>query len=487
MNSLSRIEFSIGVITLLVASIGVASPKKGSSHPLSDPRAMSQFFNERVVVDGNVIPRVWQGCCGSDQLCRGPDAWAEPRCHQLSKPMNGNEVYKRVGANISVVLHDKRHRNQQKKALTSPILISNELDEDTMGTKHRYLYVERLSLDALKDRQSLARWSKNRYLIGVRMVRLTKSETLSENISAGAVSKKGIQTLLDRQFVLDVGLLDSPSRLAVIEIATKRGKPVIFSQAARKSDHPCGGESPMTTTSDEEVCALASNGGVLVLGPMKPLVGPADNQCTDLNKVHNYLISQVTAFRSVTCEGQPNHFNILNHLSLASALPVLPNLSHAADNSTVELSNWRLFADHYVTRGADAGTLSQLLGENYGRVLRQAMPGVQPAKLMFPVNGQSLTVDKSVQFQWTKPLTNNPKRMPGRVFGMRRHQLEIQQRTGISYAPFLSQKVVMGDKKVLTLSEGDFRWRLISMNRRYRATSNWAYFSMVSVTHQGSN
>ena len=487
MDSLSRIEFSIGVLTLLAASIGIASPRKDSSHPLSDPRAMSQFVDERVVIDGHVIPRVWQGCCGSEQLCQGPDAWFKPRCHQLSNPMDENEVYKRVGANVSVVLHDKRHLKQQNAALTSPLLISNELDEDAMGTKHRYLYAEQLSLDAIKDRQSLARWSKSRYLIGVRMVRLTHSQALSENTFKGVISKKGIQTLLDRQFILDVGFLDKASRLAVIEIATKRGKPVIFSQAVRQNNHPCGGEDPMQVTSDEEVCALASNGGLLVVGPMKRLVGPADNQCVNLQKVHDYLVSQISAFRAVTCEGQSDQLNLLDHLALASALPVLPNLSSGEDNSTTQFSNWHLFADHYMIRGADAGTLSQLLGENYGRVLRKAMPGVQPAKPLFPVDGQSLTVDKSIQFQWTKPLTNNPKRMPGRVFGMRRHRLEIQQRSGIAYAPFLSRKVVMGDKKVVTLSEGYFRWRIVSMNRKYRATSNWAYFSMVGGKPQRSN
>ena len=463
----------------LFASVAHAQTPQRITHPLNDSRTLKRFLAERVVVDGNVTPREWLGCCEAIPICSGKTAWGRAACHQFSRQLVGPALLKRVGANVSVVDYHGAHDKRRHPALPSPLLTSNQMDRDDAGRRHSFLYAQSLSLDIINDRQKLAAWSKTRHLIGIRLIRLVRSGSVSSESSTSAVSERGIQFLLDRHFLLDVGRLDKPTRLAVIDVATARKKPVLLSRGFRSSSHACGQSDANQQTSAEELCAIAKGNGLVLIGPNRPLIDDDRHACTTLKAVDEYLIEQVKAFAALKCDAQSGSTQVMRHLGLSSNLPLLPDPADATKPARELHSRWHRFSARYIKSTGQTNELTQLLTDNWGRVLQASLPGVQPAHLLFPLHDKALSSDKAVQFQWEKPIVNNPKHMPGAVFGMRRHLIEIERLQAGNFAPHLKRKVVMGNKKVLQISEGFFRWRIVSSNRSGRSTSIWGHFSVV--------
>jgi len=463
--------------TMMLVGVVQAQTSKAKTQPLTDDRTLKRFLAERVVVDGHVTPKAWFGCCEAKPACSGKAGWARADCHQLSQTLSGTELLERVGANVSVVDYPDSAQFRRRVELLSPLLTSNQMDLNGEA-RHSFLYAQSLSLEVINDRQKLAAWSKRRHLAGIRLIRLIRHSSAVEEKSTSAISERGIQFLLDRHFLLDVGRLDRPTRLAVIAVAQERKKPVLLSGGFRSSSHACGNADSTQQTTTEELCAVAKGGGLLLIEPKQTLVADVQHTCTTSSAVDEYLIEQIKSFSAFTCNGPDGTVPIMPYLGLSSRLPSLPDPSHVFEAGQ-RPSRWHRFASRYINSGGRIRQLTQVLSDNWDRVLRMSLPGVQPARLLFPINDTSLSSDKAVQFQWEKPVVNNPKHMPGSVFGMRRHLIELERLEGGYFVPHLKKKVVMGNKKVLQISEGLFRWRVISSNRSGRSTADWGYFSIV--------
>ena len=463
----------------MIASGTHAQTSNNLGHPLNDTRTLKRFLTERVVVDGHVTPRAWLGCCEAKPMCSSKAGWARAACHQFSQPLSGSALLQRVGANVSVVDYFAASETRRQSTLPTPLLTSNQMDRDDAGRRHSFLYAQSLSLDIINDRQKLAAWSKTRHLAGIRLIRLVRSGPAPDEASTSAVSERGIQFLLDRHFLLDVGRLDRTTRLAVIAVATARQKPVLLSTGFRSNSHACGLADATQQTSAEELCAIAKGDGLVLIGPRREVVGETNHGCTSIEAVDEYLVEQVKLFAVLQCDGEDGDLQVMRHLGLSSILPLLPDPDYATQAGRELPSRWHRFASRYIKSMGQTSQLTQLLSDNWTRVLQASLPGVQPAKLLFPIQDKALSSDKAVQFQWEKPIVNNPKHMPGSVFGMRRHLIEIERLEVGYFVPHLKKKVVMGNKKVLQISEGLFRWRIVSSNQSGRSTSDWGHFSVV--------
>ena len=430
-------------------------------------------------MDGAVVPRQWFGCCSREGQCQSKDAWTQPRCHQYSSTLSGGEILTAVGSNISVVQAPKRFDRLDKSALAAPLRHSNQLDQDKASERHLFLYATDLPLNKLNDRKILSKWSKRQHTLGIRILRLIPPPPTNNLSSTTLPSIKGLQLLFDRHFLLDIAFLNTAQRMMVLDVAKMRRKPVLHSRAFLSSNHACGNEAVSDEVSEALACAIASVGGLLLIGAQKPLVGPEKSQCTTIEQVDAYLIRQIRRFEAISCgDGKPN-LALSRHLGLASNLPLMASRAEEATDGRSQTSRWSSFAVEFVDRMPDTAALSALLGLNWMRVIRAALPGVRSALPVFPIEEKKLSSDKAVQFQWRKPIVNNPRHLPGSVFGMRRHRVEIELRDGKYFSPYLNRKVVMGNKKTLQIPEGYYRWRVISSNRSGQVASDWAHFSIV--------
>ena len=436
------------VIVWILPLVCDAKPERLSkSHPLADPLTVDRFLKERIVVDGGMVAQAWLGCCAPKPRCSAPTGWARPDCHQYSPLQGTASLLRTIGANVSVVDVHRVHHERHRESLPSPRLTSNQLDAQGTARQHFHLYAESLAIDVVNDRKRLAAWTKTRHLAGVRLIRLLNRQSNEEDTASSVVSQRGIHFLLDRHFLLDVGALDRANRLAIAVWAQERHKPIIHSAAFLSSNDPCAQTGAADEVSVEEICVIANTGGLLVLGPRRSLVSESTHSCSTQDAVDRYLIDQVTKLSQIRCTEGKAEQSVTSHLGLASNLPVLPDPKYVSKRSGREESRWRRFAARFISAGGDTSVLSQVIGDNWRRVVRGALPGVQPSVLVFPIQDQSLTADKAIQFQWRQPMVNNPKHLPGAIFGMRRHFIEIERLGGGYYRPYLKKKVVMGTKK----------------------------------------
>lgn len=209
------------------------------------------------------------------------------------------------------------------------------------------------------------------------------------------------------------------------------------------------------------------------MGSTRELFEVGTDRCQRTEDVNDHLITQLNRFLKLSCQREGEAVDMSKHLAVSSALPILDRLAPTTASEN-RLSRWGSFTRKLREQSLSQSNVAQLMGMNMIGLIRRALPGVQPPKLLFPVDNQSFTSDKGIQFQWSPPKINDPKRMAGKIFGMRRGHLVIERRVGTAYQPWQTAKVVSGDRKSIMLKKGNFRWRLVSANRRETAPSSWA-------------
>ena len=228
------------------------------------------------------------------------------------------------------------------------------------------------------------------------------------------------------------------------------------------------------------MCDIVKSGGVLVMGPTRTLSEAGNNRCERTEDVNDHLFVQFNRFMKLSCQRDGKDIEMSRHLAVSSVLPMLDRAERQGGFDD-RLNRWGLFSQTLLKQSIPQSVVVRLMGTNMLELIRRALPGVQPAEPLFPIGNQSFTSDKGIQFQWTPTKTNDPKRMAGQVFGMRRGHLVIERRIGTTYEPWQTAKVVSGDRKSIMLETGNFRWRLVSTNRTASVASRWDYFSVTDA------
>lgn len=459
----------------------MGQPSKDSASALSIQHTLlPDLFEAQYVVDTYANPRVWFGCCKKTALCSGDSAHQNPMCHRLSKPLDGTRLRLELGANIAFTPVVLNPRDTQRLLLPGALLNANQLGDRPPERGLARVYVTELDFERLSDYSAIEKWSKYLHLAGVRSIRMTVSADLdAESIDRGQVMKS-LGVIFGRYFIVDVGGLTPAFIELVLSYTTPRNLPVLISGLHYGKAHPCGGTVQVQSFQPRQVCEIVRSGGVITIGPNLGTNGVVSNTCQSIETVNDYVWTQWTALSQLKCDSQLP-LNMEKHLAVSSNLPLLTVVD---PNQVPQFLNtrWGRFAQYLAERSVAIETMTSLLGGNMLRLMRRTLPGVQPAQLLFPINHQSLTADKGIQFQWTPPKKNDPKRMAGQIFGMRRGVLVIEKRFGAAYQPWQSVKVISGDRKSLKVKAGNFRWRLVSSNRQFKVSSDWGYFSVVPIT-----
>lgn len=464
----------------LPATRVIAGPSEGAaSAPSVQHVLLSDLFDEHYVVDTHVNPRLWFGCCNQIAVCAGDSAWKNPMCHRLSKPLNERRLQIELGANVVFTPVALNQENNQRLLLPAALLNSNQLGDKPNRQTLLRMYVAELDFERLSDFSSIKKWSKYLHLAGGRGVRFRASAALTvDRLDRGQVMKS-LGLIFGRYFIVDVGGLSPALIELVLKYTSPRKLPVLMSGVHFGDGHACNSVDQSKGFDPKQLCEVVSSGGIITIGPNLDTVGSVPTECDTVDAVNGYVFSQFEGLSQLTCDGQsPEHMQA--HLAVRSNLPLLDVVDPKRTPKFIH-SRWGRFTHFLSKRSVPIDAITGLLGENMVRFMRRALPGVQPAHLLFPVGHQSLTGDKGIQFQWVPPKKNDPKGIAGQIFGMRRASLVIQRRLGSSYEPWQTVKIISGDRKSLKVKPGNFRWRLVSTNRQSRVRSDWGYFSVTDT------
>jgi hypothetical protein len=467
-------------LTLLCSVAMGQSSQTASAKGNTQSYLLSERFNAQHVVDARMVPRAWLGCCHGHTLCSGSKARQIPECHRLSDRLSSQELHSELGANVALTAVAINPEARPRITLSDALTHSNQLGDKPDGKRINFLYVVDLKFAELANFSAIAKWSKHQHLAGVRGIRFNSSQSVvREPLDVDQV-QKSLRLLFGRYFLVDVGQLSPTELEMVLKHTSPRQIPLLASGLELGASHRCSSTTQRRSLSPSLMCEIVKSGGVLAIGPTRTLFEAGIKRCERTEDVNDHLVVQFNRFMKLSCQRDGDAVDMSRHLAMSSVLPMLDRLERQS-GSEIMLSRWGLFARTLRQQSVSQSAVAQLMGINMVELIRRTLPGVQPAELLFPVGNQSFTSDKGIQFQWSPPKTNDPKRMAGQVFGMRRGRLVIERRVGTVYQPWQTAKVVSGDRKSIMLKEGNFRWRLVSANRQSSATSRWGYFSVTDA------
>lgn len=469
------------LVLMLMCSTAAGQPE-GRSRTATpfNQNMLSDLFETNYVVDGHVNPRLWFGCCKNTASCLGTDAQQKTECHRWSDPLATDRLYTEVGAHVAFTPVSLNPNLRRPVTLPHALLNSNQLVDTPKEQSLRFVYVAELEWASLADYRAVAKWSKYQHLAGVRSIRLTAEANLDVTQLDYAQIKKSLGILFGRYFLIDVGALPKQHLEFVLGFTTPRRIPVLVSGVHLGSPHPCASGRTENLIEPKTLCEIAKSDGVFALGPSRALTEKAPGKCDQIGVVNQYIFDQFKAFNRLSCSDGESSIRMQRHLAVRSHLPIL-EVTEPSVRPTLSMSRWGKFAQHLLKASVSVDDITHLLGLNLERLMRKTLPGVQPATLLFPVDNRSLTGDKGIQFQWTPPKKNDPKRMAGQIFGMRRAHLVIEKGLGDAYAPWRTETVISGDRKSIKVILGNFRWRIVSANRKTKVSSDWGYFSVTDM------
>lgn len=470
----SKSVLALGILLLCGVAMGQSSGRV-LSNETAQPYLLSDRFDAQYVVDARVIPRVWLGCCLDNVMCAGPKARQMPECHRLSDRLSPQRVHLELGARVALTAVALNSKARPRITLSDALTHSNQLTDKPGGKGLKFLYVTDLKFAELANYRAIAKWSKHQHLAGVRGIRFTSSQGVADEPLDADQIQKSLRLLFGRHFLVDVGRLSASELEMVLKHTVPRQIPLLVSGIDLGAPHRCASKTQRRSLSPALLCEIVKSGGVIAMGPTRELFEAGAQRCERTEDVNGYILTQFKRLMKLSCQRDGKAVDMSRHLAVSSVLPILDRVESQSGSET-RLSRWALFTKSLLKQSVSQSAIAQLMGVNMVELIRRALPGVQPAALLFPVGNQAFTSDKGIQFQWTPPKTNDPKRMAGQVFGMRRAHLVIERRLGTAYEPWQNVKVVSGDRKSIMLKAGNFRWRLVSANRQASAYSRWGYF-----------
>ncbi|MGB0646139.1 MAG: hypothetical protein ACPGQS_03130 [Bradymonadia bacterium] len=478
--------FCVGVF-LPIWSV-CAQPQGGSlKDRLRHPETRSAFLSDHLIVDGSVDPRFWFGCCKAEQQCRLPESKDRLHCHRFSDVIGAERFASLTGAKLGFRRFDSARMSTQRKPLTDALTDSNQLDALIKSQGARFLYVAEVDLNALKQPSMIARWSKNIHLAGVRGIRLTSSDNITVSETDLVLIHRSLSMLFGRYFLMDVGGLNDAHLSLLLDYAEPRNLPLLATGVHLGSAGRCAPHGGTKSMSISMMCRLIASGGVLVLGAVSTQETNRWMGCSEGDLRNDYLRKQLMRARQLSCKDGGNGHLPIESIALGSYSPIVR--APKADAQIID-AHWHRFAGGLLETNMPVKEVLDVLGASTVRLLRRALPGVQPPKLLFPKDAQRLSGDRGIQFQWVSPVKNEPKRMSGRIFGMRGGRILIEKEIGRHYQPWRTERVISGDKKIIILKPGQYRWRLTSSNRKTSVSSMWGYFEVtphVMPTKEGTN
>ena len=473
------------VVTLLpIWSVFAQPPGESLTDRLSHPEIRSEFLSDYLIVDGQVDPRFWFGCCKSEKRCRLPEGDDRLSCHRFSDPVSANRLMSLTGARLGFRRFDSASMSVQRTPLVDALTDSNQLDDLIKHQRSRFLYVADLDLEALKQPSAIARWSKNIHLAGVRGIRLSSSAKMTVSEVDLTMIHRSLGMLFGRYFLMDVGGLTASSLRLVLDYAEPRKLPLILTNAHLGQPHQCAPRQSQQTLSAELLCRVVVAGGVLVFGAVSIQEGPSWTGCTAVKSRNDYLRAQLRLARQLSCQANGSQLSGVAHSAVSTNGPLLSTGNGTAGAVDAQ---WHTFAGTLLETNMSVEEVLDVLGGSLVRLLRRAIPGVQPPELLFPKDAQPLSGDRGIQFQWVPPVKNEPKRMPGRIFGLRGGRISIEKAIGRHYQPWRTERVISGDKKIIFLKPGRYRWRLSASNRRTAVLSTWGYFEVTPPGTSGND
>ena len=311
------------------------------------------------------------------------------------------------------------------------------------------------------------------------------------------LSKAGItlvRELMDRYVLLDVSHVGRKSALDIIRLGKIKNRPVTANHANaigvfddRDGSSECSSGCKSRNHDDDVICGVAQTGGVVGITPIrfmfKPWDGVSGRDATE-NDFIQHLDYVAKRLRCKSGRGKKSRYlDMTHHVGLSSDGSTNgydPKVGWLHMEMANRLKRWQRIATR-LKQECDYSVkeIERIIGGNFERVYREALPGVQRPKIVSPKN-DAIRSKGAVLFKWKRPVVNQPK--PKKAFAWlakpKQFRIVIERKLNGRFKRFKSEEAGSARKKKMRLPSGKYRWFVQAKRGDLQVNSHWGYFEV---------
>ena len=374
------------------------------------------------------------------------------------------------------LLYVKRALLSAHHESVSDLLLTRVGQLATTFERTKILLYDEFELKLTQQPKGVSQWLSTRHPLGVRVVRLMASS--EESLLNWQPAQ--LRRLLDERLIFDLGGLTHEQQTTLVEAMNGRLQGFLIVEDLSSLTVSKAEAFAQQKQALNARCFLKKNGAVWLFLPAD--MGFWAGLEARLQRLTSKVYSSFSAHKCALDHRQSSWRNSIDFAIGAVPSSVLKSW-HVLDVRAEATVNDPMLANpgrNLQSQRTPVGSRGAFWGESAKQFLLDQLPGIQPAKALYPTVNHEVRANRPIQFEWSASRVRAPRHQIDRMQPVRRFRIEIERKRNDYFRPFISEVSRVKRTTIKTLKAGSYRWRVKSIcDQTICAVSPWSEFNVL--------